>query len=284
MNRNFRESNSAISKRYNVENVPVAQRETIVIKQVASPQNDTPKIDMKDFTDLQELVSMMREKFQYVPHVQDITNLGDALTKLAADLEAKLSSGNFKGEIDNIRASLTELTNLKKPIQILKGEIDSLKKIESEVGDLKKNVNLLRDKPQVQQVIQKVEGKSYDGDISDLKRQLGELLRLVNEHRENAKTVDSKLTTVFKMQESSKRASVPGISQKDNYVSIGPDFNMPKLPPVVEKAGVFQEAPVSLAVSGGIVLHNIGYKDKRDPNKHALLCIDKTTGKVYYTN
>lgn len=68
--------------------------------------------------------------------------------------------------------------------------------------------------------------------------------------------------------------------ENGGFLKIGPECNMPKQNDPAGKAGVWSEAPTSLLISGGVVLNNFGYREKRD-KKHKLLCVDNTTGKLY---
>lgn len=67
------------------------------------------------------------------------------------------------------------------------------------------------------------------------------------------------------------------LSLQDNHVLVGEKFNLPAQPEPKSKGGVWEDAPLALAVSGGIALHNIGYTNKKgmqltvDPETQRLL-------------
>ena len=91
------------------------------------------------------------------------------------------------------------------------------------------------------------------------------LLELYNKQQEEIKSLHEKLASFTDL-----------IRVVDGHLHIGPDCNIPRQPQVTGKGGVYENAPLTSVIHGGLLLHNAGYTTK----KGIPLVYDQETGRI----
>ena len=160
-------------------------------------------------------------------------------------------------------------------IDVLQSRLEEIAKSVPSIEPLQKQIDKLS-----------VPHKDHSPDIQALKSRLEEIARSVPSVAYIKQQIDKLAVPHPDIQALKSRIDAMSnntysLVEKDGIVRVGPEFNMPSLPPVKGKAGVWEHAPPTLAVNGGMILHNPGFKDKFDPKDHAYLAIDKRTGQVF---
>lgn len=272
-----RESNSAITKRVG----------TLFNQDAPQSGTTTPYIHSSKLNELNELRSKLDNLKASVDESlsakNTIPNIEEKFKSFSTSSLAPMK--NMSVEVDNLKKALSELLDVNNAMKAAKDEVENVKNMVKGLGDrfeslqYSKEIDSLRKdleaaKIKKPPIIQKINGKNYEPEIEDLKSRIVSLSNALSDNKLALSSNERALGALLTKHE--ERKHIAG-----KYVNIGPEFNLPELPQVIEKAGIYQEAPVSLSVNGGIVLHNIGYKDKRDPNKHDLLCVDRFTGKCF---
>ena len=164
-------------------------------------------------------------------------------------------------------------------IDVLQSRLEEIAKSVPSIEPLQQQIGEIRDKLSVPH-------KDHSPDIQALKSRLEEIARSVPSVAYIKQQIDKLAVPHPDIQALKSRIDAMSnntysLVEKDGIVRVGPEFNMPSLPPVKGKAGVWEHAPPTLAVNGGMILHNPGFKDKFDPKDHAYLAIDKRTGQVF---
>ena len=164
-------------------------------------------------------------------------------------------------------------------IDVLQSRLEEIAKSVPSIEPLQQQIGEIRDKLSVPH-------KDHSPDIQALKSRLEEIARSVPSVAYIKQQIDKLAVPHPDIQALKSRIDAMSnntysLVEKDGIVRVGPEFNMPSLPPVKGKAGVWEHAPPTFAVNGGMILHNPGFKDKFDPKDHAYLAIDKRTGQVF---
>ena len=228
---------------------------------------------------LQQQIGEIRDKLS-VPHKDHSPDIQALKSRLEEIAKSVPSIEPLQKQIGEIRDKLSVPHKDHSPdIQALKSRLEEIARSVPSVEPLQKQIGEIRDKLAVPH-------KDHSPDIQALKSRLEEIARSVPSVGYIKQQIDKLAVPHPDIQALKSRIDAMSnntysLVEKDGIVRVGPEFNMPSLPPVKGKAGVWEHAPPTLAVNGGMILHNPGFKDKFDPKDHAYLAIDKRTGQVF---
>ena len=224
---------------------------------------------------LQKQIGEIRDKLA-VPHKDHSPDIQALKSRLEEIAKSVPSVGYIKQQIDMLAVPHKDHSP---DIQALKSRLEEIAKSVPSIEPLLQQIGEIRDKLSVPH-------KDHSPDIHALKSRLEEIARSVPSVGYIKQQIDMLAVPHPDIQALKSRIDAMSnntysLVEKDGIVRVGPEFNMPSLPPVKGKAGVWEHAPPTLAVNGGMILHNPGFKDKFDPKDHAYLAIDKRTGQVF---
>ena len=224
---------------------------------------------------LQQQIGEIRDKLS-VPHKDHSPDIQALKSRLEEIAKSVPSVEPLQKQIDKLSVPHKDHSP---DIHALKSRLEEIAKSVPSVEPLQKQIGEIRDKLSVPH-------KDHSPDIQALKSRLEEIARSVPSVAYIKQQIDKLAVPHPDIQALKSRIDAMSnntysLVEKDGIVRVGPEFNMPSLPPVKGKAGVWEHAPPTLAVNGGMILHNPGFKDKFDPKDHAYLAIDKRTGQVF---
>ena len=242
-------------------------------------------------------VSKVKKRNPSPPHVEKVVTVIPTVVEHIAHQPRSRHIDVLQSRLEEIAKSVPSIEPLQKQIgeirdklsvphkdhspdiQALKSRLEEIARSVPSVEPLQKQIGEIRDKLAVPH-------KDHSPDIQALKSRLEEIARSVPSVGYIKQQIDKLAVPHPDIQALKSRIDAMSnntysLVEKDGIVRVGPEFNMPSLPPVKGKAGVWEHAPPTLAVNGGMILHNPGFKDKFDPKDHAYLAIDKRTGQVF---
>lgn len=249
---------------------------------------------------------------QLVPLKSEIENLKNSANNQFASIksEVEILKNNLKKNLDNSNNHehiLRKVESVDLEVNKFKNDIDNIKNkgfqhkddaiflmlrdVKQEIEDVRNNISNQKISKSIDNNddIHSLKDKGFRDDdgvflmLRDVKQEI-EDLRNNSTHRSNPKMIKFSPGQDVTIDDLRLRLEqIESLFQYDEnggFLKIGPECNIPKQNDPEGKAGVWKEAPTSLLVSGGVVLNNFGYREKRE-KKHKLLCIDNTTGKLY---
>lgn len=102
---------------------------------------------------------------------------------------------------------------------------------------------------------------------------IGKLENKIKQHESISAKLDNDLREMtVKLDSYEKRFK----NLEKDTLHVGKESFIPPQPTPKQESGVYKDAPLSLSVNGGLVLHNIGYTNKKGYD----LTMDKDTGRV----
>ena len=229
---------------------------------------------------VEKVVTVIPTVIEHIAHQPRSRHIDVLQSRLEEIAKSVPSIEPLQQQIGEIRDKLSVPHKDHSPdIHALKSRLEEIARSVPSVEPLQQQIGEIRDKLAVPH-------KDHSPDIQALKSRLEEIARSVPSVAYIKQQIDKLAVPHPDIQALKSRIDAMSnntysLVEKDGIVRVGPEFNMPSLPPVKGKAGVWEHAPPTLAVNGGMILHNPGFKDKFDPKDHAYLAIDKRTGQVF---